>query len=270
MKKSLFILTFICTLFLSHTKREVADIELVQNDYRTVNHEAFKVGEKTVYLVRYGIIDAGIASLEIKKSTVKIKGRDVLHVVGIGKTRGITDFFFPVNDRYETFIDKESVFPWLFKRDVNEGGYKIKQTYKFYQNKNIVETQKGVEHKVPSNIQDMISAAFYMRTMDLKNIQKGDTFNIKSFVDDEIFDLRVQYTGTEVIRIKSGRYRCMKFNPIIQVGRIFHTAEDLEVWVSDDENKIPVLCKAKILIGSVKVELIDYRGLSNPLAKIEK
>ena len=62
----------------------------------------------------------------------------------------------------------------------------------------------------------------------------------------------------------------MKFNPVIQVGRIFHTAEDLEVWISDDENKIPVLCKAKIVVGSVKVELINYSGISNPMAKIEK
>ena len=270
MNKIPFVLIFVCIFFLSHTKHELAGDEHVQSGHRSIDNRAFKAGEKTVYLVRYGIIDAGIASLEIKETETKIKGRELLHIVGIGKTRGITNFFFPVDDRYETFIDKESVFPWLFTRDVNEGGYKIKQTYKFFQGKNVVETQKGVEHKVPANVQDMISAAYYMRTMDLKNIQKGDIFNIKSFVDDEVFDLRVQYSGTEVIRIKSGKYRCMKFNPVIQVGRIFHTAEDLEVWVSDDENKIPILCKAKILIGSVKVELIDYQGLSNPLAKIRR
>ena len=54
------------------------------------------------------------------------------------------------------------------------------------------------------------------------------------------------------------------------MGRIFNTAEDLEVWISDDENKLPVLCKAKIVVGSVKVELINYEGLSNPIAKINK
>lgn len=270
MKRTFFLFIILCTLFLSHTRPEHLLIQVDQSEYRKVVNHAFKAGERTEYLVHYGPIDAGVASLEIRKTDTKIKGRELLHIVGIGKTRGITDVFFHIDDVYETYIDKEGVFPWLFKRDVHEGGYEIQQLYKFYQNKKVVQTQKGVEHKVPANIQDMVSATYFARTMDLTNIQKGDTINIKSFVDDEIFDLMIQYVGTEVIKIKSGKYRCMKFNPVIQVGRIFHTAEDLEVWISDDENKIPVLCKAKLLVGSIKVELINYSGISNPMAKLGK
>lgn len=238
-------------------------------NFRKIDNRAFSPGEKTQYLVHYGPIDAGIASIEINKSEIKVKGRELIQVIGQGKSRGITDLLFHVDDRYETYIDKEGIFPWLFIRNVSEGGYEIKQTYKFFQNKQSVETQKGEKHKVPMYIQDMMSAAMYARTMDLTNINVGDTINVVSFVDDEVFDLMISYAGTEEIKIKSGRYRCMKFHPIIQVGRIFNTAEDLEIWVSDDENKLPILCKAKILVGSVKVELIHAEGLINPLAKLE-
>ena len=238
-------------------------------ELRTIDHHAFKAGERAEYLVHYGPLDAGIASIEIRESDLKIKDRELLKVVGVGKSRGLTDLLFHVDDRYETYIDKAGVFPWLFIRKVSEGGYEIEQTYKFFQQKGIVETQKNEKHEVPVHIQDMMSAALYARTLDYSNIKVGDTINVVSFVDDEVFDLMISYAGTEVIKIRSGKYRCMKFNPIIQVGRIFNTAEDLEIWVSDDENKIPILCKAKILVGSVKVELVRYEGLSNPLAKVK-
>ena len=194
----------------------------------------------------------------------------MLHITGHGESKGVLDLFFHVDDTYQTIIDKESIFPWIFIRDVSEGGYEIKQTYKFYQNKQLVETAEGEKFDVPPSIQDMFSAAFYVRTMDLSNLKVGEILSVKSFVDDEVFDLAVQYGGTEEIKIRAGKFRCMKFNPVIQVGRIFNTAEDLEVWVSADENKLPILCKAKILVGSIKVELVEWEGISNPLAIIEK
>lgn len=237
-------------------------------ELREIDHKAFKAGEKAKYLVHYGIIDAGFAELEVKKADKQMFGRDVLHIIGKGKSQGFVDFFFHVDDTYESFIDEKGVFPWLFIRDISEGGYESKQTYKFFQNKQKVETQKGKTHDVPPNVQDMFSAAFYARTLNLKNLKKGDIISVPSFVDDENFDLKIRYSGTEVIKIQSGKYRCMRFNPVIQEGRIFNTAEDLEVWISDDENKLPVLCRAKILVGSVKVELVEYEGLSNPFAHL--
>ncbi|MEQ9062695.1 MAG: DUF3108 domain-containing protein [Vicingaceae bacterium] len=242
---------------------------LAQETYRKIDNRAFVEGEKSEYLVHYGPIDAGIATLEIKKTDIKVRGRELLHIVGTGKSRGITDLLFHVDDHYETYIDKQGIFPWLFIRKVSEGGYNIEQTYKFFQNKNKVETQKGVKHDVPPYVHDMISAAMFARTLDLTNSKKGDTINVVSFVDDELFDLMISYAGKEDVKIRSGTYYCHKFNPIIQVGRIFNTAEDLEIWVSADENKIPILCKAKILVGSVKVELLNVSGLANPLSKLD-
>lgn len=236
--------------------------------YRSLDHKTFQAGEKTSYLVHYGLIDAGLAHLEIRESAKKMNGRDMLHIIGQGKSKGMVDFFFPVDDRYESYIDKKGVFPWLFIRDISEGGYTLKQKYKFYQNKRQVKTQKGKTHDVPPAVQDMLSAAFYARTMDMTNLKKGDIISVPSFVDDENFTLKISYSGTETVKIKSGKYKCYRFNPVIQEGRVFKAEEDLEVWISADENKLPILCKAKILVGSVKVELVEYSGLSNPLAKI--
>ena len=65
-----------------------------------------------------------------------------------------------------------------------------------------------------------------------------------------------------------GKFKALKFCPVIQTGRVFKKEEDLTVWISDDKNKIPLCAKAKILFGSVKFEVVDYQGLLNPISKI--
>ena len=88
-----------------------------------------------MYKVHYGLVDAGFATLEVKETTKNINGRKLLHVVGKGKSISAFDLFFKVRDRYESYIDQEGMFPWIFIRRVYEGGFEIKQDYTFYQHK---------------------------------------------------------------------------------------------------------------------------------------
>ena len=93
-------------------------------------------------------------------------------------------------------------------------------------------------------------------------------FTIDVFMDNEIYPLKIKYQKTENVEMRQGTFRCMKFVPVVQEGRIFKTEEDLNVWITDDENKIPILVKSKILVGSIKMEVVEYKGLKNPIAKI--
>lgn len=268
--KSLILFALAALLFSGFDRERGLNFVEAEHDYefRKVSNRAFAPGERTDYVVHYGIIDAGTASLQVMDYDKQIKGRDVIKVIGKGRSQGAFDWFFKVRDHYETYIDEESIIPWLFIRDIHEGGYEFSQNYKFFQHKGIVRTQKQRNHEVPANIQDMLSAAFYARTMDLRSLNKGDVVSVMTFVDDELFDLKIRFDGRETIKIRNGKYRCLKFRPVIQTGRIFKTSEDMCVWISDDENKIPILCKTDILVGSIKVELSHYEGLSNPLAKV--
>lgn len=235
---------------------------------RTVSHNAFQAGEKLTYRLHYGAVDAGEATIRVENVSKKIKDRELLHVVGEGKSISAFDWFFKVRDRYESYIDKDGVFPWLFIRRVDEGGYKINQDYTFYQHKKKV-TDGSTTFNVPENVQDMISSFYYARTIDFSNAKEGEIFTINTFVDNEIFPLKIKYVGKETIKIRNGKYKCLKFYPVIQTGRIFKDEEDLSVWITDDKNKIPVLARAKILVGSIKMELTKYENLANPIAKVQ-
>ena len=272
MKTRNLILGAIVTLaFFSFIKQENPQVETVENtsSLRNINNNAFKAGEVLEYRLHYGVINAGTATLEVKKLDQKIAGREVYHIVGSGKTKGAFDWFFKVRDRYETFLDVDGVFPWLFKRDVNEGGYKIKQNYKFAQTKNKVDNGEGKSFETPNGVQDMLSAFYYARAIDYSKAKVGDVFTIWSFVDDEIWPLRIRYLGKDEIKVSGDKYKALKFCPVVQEGRLFENEDDVAVWISDDANKIPLLAQGKVMIGSVKMELTKATGLANPSARID-
>ncbi|MFT6324854.1 MAG: hypothetical protein ACJAWO_002422, partial [Halieaceae bacterium] len=122
--------------------------------------------------------------------------------------------------------------------------------------------------KVPVGIQDLISAYYYARSIDIDHYKVGDILTFNAFVDGIVEAVRIRYIGKETIEIKSGKYRCFKFQPVVIEGRVFSDEEDLMVYISDDKNKIPVLIEAKVIVGSVKLELMTAERLTHPLAKL--
>lgn len=239
-------------------------------DLPNVENKAFQVGEKLRYRISYGFVDAGEATLELKGTTKKGNGRELIHAVGNGRTLGGFNSFYRVDDRYETYLDKRGIFPWYFVRRVDEGGYKINQDYAFKHHLGKVDNGAGKSFKVPIAIQDMISSFYYARTLNFKSIKKGQTFEFPCFMDDEVFNLKIKFVGEEIIHIRKGKLKCMKFVPVVQTGRYFKSDEDVNFWVTSDANRIPVLVKAKIPVGVVKMQLVEWNGLRNELNSKQK
>lgn len=251
------------------TSVNVVQQETNQDELRTQKNEAFKRGEILKYRMHYGFINAGEVVMQVLDENKKIGERNTLHVVGLGYTNSSFDWFYMVRDKYESYIDEEAIIPWLFIRNVNEGGYKINQNQIYNHYKNTVDSD-GKKFDVPDNVQDMMSAFYYARTMDFSSAKEGDVFEFPCFVDDEVWPLKMKYMGKETIKSDVGKIRCIKFRPVVQQGRVFKKEEDLNAWISDDKNRIPVRAEAKIAIGSVKMDLTQYTGLANPLALEEK
>ncbi len=246
----------------------------VENDIRikelpVINNEAFKRGEKLTYRMHYGIIDAGIATLSITDEEKEFAGRKTLHVVGLGESKGAFDFFYKVRDRYETYIDEKSIVPWLFVRRVNEGGYKIEQDYIFNHYTQKVNVGEGLIFPIEPNMQDMLSAFYNARTMNLSAAIPGECYAIRCFMDKEVWPLTIKFIGRETITTDLGTFKCLKFRPIVQKGRVFKKEEDLNIWITDDKNHIPIKGQADVLVGAIKAELTSYSGLANPISKVE-
>jgi hypothetical protein len=233
-----------------------------QNELRKINNEAFRPGEILRFRIHYGIIDAGEAILEVKDEIQNFGGRDCYHVVGSGNSVGAFNWFFKVRDRYESVVDKEAILPWLFIRRVNEGGYIINQNVSFNHFTDSAKSEKKTI-AIPDNTQDLISSFYYARTLDFTNAKEGDIFNITGYLDDGTFPMNLKFIGRETIESKKGKFRCVKLRPMLQEGRVFKDKEDMTIWVSDDKNKIPIRVQTDVLVGSIKMDLVDYSNLAN-------
>jgi hypothetical protein len=97
-----------------------------------------------------------------------------------------------------------------------------------------------------------------------QSIQTQSKNSVRAIIDNEIVTLYGRYLGKETVILKNGnRYRCSKFSALVLSGSVFSGGEDLVVWVSDDDNKIPVMVETKILVGTVKVHLKKVENLKN-------
>ena len=230
--------------------------------------DAYDVGEWFKFRIHYGIVNAGYATLEIKDAV--INNKKVFHVIGKGYTTGMSRFFFKVDDLYESYIDRDTRNPYQFVRKINEGGYTKNQEGFFNQNTNKVLV-KDYKHKtektlsIPKNTQDILSTFYYLRNYpNIDKLKIGESVAIDMFFDDETTKFKLKYIGRESISTKFGDVPAMIFRPLVQSGRVFKEQESLTVWISDDDNKLPLRIKASLAVGSIKADLDAYRGLKNP------
>jgi hypothetical protein len=239
-----------------------------QDKGRTIKNEAFKCGEQLVYRIHYGFIDAGQATIKIQDSLFTLMGKKAYHIVGTGISTGMVNTVFHVDDRYETYMDAQALCPLMFIRRVNEGGFKIKQDQLYDQQYHIVNSN-GKKYTVKPYIQDMISAFYFSRTFDYSNEKPGKVDSVITFVDNETWSLKIKFVRRDTISSDVGKIACMVFEPMVQKGRIFKHDDDLQVWISDDKNHIPIRAQANILVGSIKMDIVSWSGLKNEAAIIK-
>ena len=240
-----------------------------QNDFCGIKNTSFKEGERLVFKVYYnmGAIWVGAGYATFNTTLEDLNGRKVYHVVGDGKTMKSYEWFYKVRDKYETYIDAETMLPAKFIRNVDEGGFKIYNNVTFNQNIGQAISTNGV-YKVPKCIQDVLSAIYYARNIDYSKYKPGDKIPFSMFLDDQVYNLYIRYIGKERVTTKYGTFNAIKISPLLIEGTIFKGGEKMMVWVSDDANRIPVRVDSPILVGSIKVDLVGYDKLRNPFTAL--
>ncbi len=229
----------------------------------------FQENEKLVFDMSYGFINAGKAVLELTKS--KHKGEDVFWAKGYGYTTGMTKMLFRVEDHYQSYFDTNEIVPYIGVRKIHEGGYERNQ-HTFFDHENQKAKVKDLirntetEFDVPENVQDVVSAFYYLRNHPkISTIKEGESIVLNMFFEDETIKFQLKFLGREIIKTKFGKVQSLVFRPYVQKGRVFKESESLTMWISDDKNKIPLKIKADLLVGSLKAELSHYSGTKYPL-----
>lgn len=233
-------------------------------EYRKIDNNAFKVGEKLTFDVKYGFVTAGVATMEIPQ-TKKISGREAYHIIFQVISVPSFDWFYKVRDRYETYLDFDGLFPWRFEQHIREGSFSRDFSAFFDHKKGKAKTSEG-EYDIPKYVNDIVSAFYLARTFDYTKMKKGEKVHLENFYKDKVYPLDVVYHGKETIKVPAGTFDCFIVEPLVQEGGLFKSEGSILVWLTNDEVKVPVRVKTKVVIGSIDSELTAYQGLAGKIA----
>lgn len=237
-----------------------------------IDNHTFQGGEKLRYRIYYNWkfvwIPAGEVEFSVEESDTHF------HVDIIGKTYPAYEDFFKVDDFYTSRIDKSNLLPDYFLRDVEEGSYNRYDSILFDQQNLHIESHWGkqredvelFEFEMKDCVQDMASILYFVRNLDFDVYDNKTVIPVKIFFDKELYPLKMEISKREKKKIKGqGKFKTIKLIPEAVDGHVFDEDTKMDVWISDDNNRIPLLIESPLTIGSAKAVLIKHEGLRYPL-----
>jgi len=237
---------------------------------QTTTNTAFQAGETLRFKGSYYMSSlwADLAEIKLEVSDYTADGKSLYSIKATANTYANYDSFFKIRDLYQTWVDKNTVLPFIFKRNVDEGGYKFNMKYTIkrgalqakYEYERNLEKKSSII-KISANTHDLVSILYYIRTLDFETMPLKKSTTITILVDDKINNLTITYKGKETIKTETlGAKSCYKIGVSIN-NKALVSKETNNVWLTADKNKIPVQFKAEIPVGSIQMRLVEATGI---------
>lgn len=248
------------------------------NDICSGTNSAWQAGEELTYRIYYNWNFVWLKAGEVKFS-VEDTG-DQYKFVATGRTYKSYEWFYKVRDRYESTVDKTTLLPTFASREIKEGGYRLydeiyfdQPSLKAYSNRGRTkEDTRRINYDLSGCMHDLLSITYWARNVDFKKLKKNDRVPVKILLDKEEWALNVKYHGLENKKKikKLGTFNTVSFSPELIEGDVFKESDDMMVWASNDENRIPLLIESDLKVGKIMIVLKDHKNLLHPMdAKIK-
>jgi hypothetical protein len=273
MKKLTILILAICTLGAGYAGFVNSSTE----NYFGV-HRSFSNGEILKYRVHFGLINAAEATMVIDDRVQRMNGKPCYKIDIYGETNGFFDVFMKVRDNWGSYVDTTTLVSHKFYRYIEEGKYRKYEEVYFDHKKdqatvhhfdrNTRKLKNVYEFDIPKSIQDIVSGAYLMRTIDFSKMKKGETFKMSGFFDNEVHSVDVRYMGIESLKTKLGEYSTIVLSPIVPENKFFKGDTPIKLWISNDYNKVPLKIQADLVVGSIDADIKEVKNLKYPIGRV--
>ena len=226
----------------------------------------FQPGERLHFALKWERITVADAVLAVEKF-VELEGRPALHISMTAQTRPFFDFFYKVRDRIDSYVAPDARSSLLLSKKQREGGYRRSYTVRFDQQdgKAFYESSSGnkkVTEIMPGRTLDELAVYYFFRL--IPELAAGQTLTSpvtdgKKFVVGE-----AKVIQRETVTVEAGTFDTFLVEPDLKhLGGVFKQSDDavLQIWVTDDEHRIPVKIRGKVVVGHFNAELTKTEGL---------
>ena len=232
---------------------------------RYVKNSAFKVGEELEFIIRYGPIMAGRARMSVPK-IVNINEHPCYLITSEAWSNAFFSKFYRVEDKVKSYTDVDGIFSWRFDNKQHEGRWRDEHTVEFRQTENIAITTKDGKQdtvQVPSLVQDILSAMYFVRT---QSFAPGDSIIIENHSNKKVIPVKILVHRRETVKVRAGKFKCLVVEPFLRTPRLFQQKGRVVVHLTDDDQKLPVLMTSQIYVssfnlGNVVIELEKIKGV---------
>jgi hypothetical protein len=214
----------------------------------------FGPGERLEFSIDYGVINAGGATMEIK-GVRRVAGVSCLDIRTEARSNHFFSAFYKVWDRAQTFFDPVTMTPWRFEKKLREGGYRKDVLVKYDRGRNFALYENGDSVAIHPHVQDELSSFYFVRALDL---EVGKDVYVDSHSNRKNYPVRVIVHGRERVKVPAGEFDCLVIEPVMAEEGIFTAKGTMTIYVTDDEWRMPVLMKTKVLVGSIDASLKEY------------
>lgn len=242
---------------------------------------AFKAGERMDFVLHYrwGAINSDVGTATVRLDSVRLNGQKAFLCSAEGRTTKLFDLFFKVREDFKSWFTRDGMRPLKFTRDTHEGNYEARNTYVYDWSKtgpriiaDVYSTssgQRSMDLPLTPCTFDIPSLFFFARNMDFDAVVPGRKYPMTFAIDDDVYNVYFILYGRETIRVKGlGQVKTIKFAAKLLEGEIFKGEEDMMIWITDDENRLPVYFEAPLLVGFASGRLEAYSGLKHPFTSL--
>jgi hypothetical protein len=214
--------------------------------------------EEMEYILRFGFLKGGKANIVVQRE--RLNKKQTIHYHVKGRTTGLVDKIYEVNDVFECWVDPATYLPMKSVRTVKEQNYRFYDEVIYDQVNDSIFSLKSGRKKVPDNVNDMISMFFYIRQhLYFEALLAGEKVEIPVYHGGKMYNIRLRYKGIETIDTKIGRKQCYIVSPTVPDGKIMKDADEIKIYITKDSNRLPIYAEFELIVGALKCELETYK-----------
>ncbi len=233
---------------------------------------SFKAGEKLSYDVFFnlGFINIKLADVVLWIEQETYNNKDVLIYKNISKTVKKYKWVIEVDDYYASYVEKSTMKVLKHVQKTIVDNYHTNHDYQFDHIKKklyiTIENSKTKRYCDTLNLKpylhDLLSAVYYSRNIKYDKLRINQKVQLPVLLDTAFHNIYYRYLGKETIEIrKEKKINCVKLKPLLVETSIFKSGEKMTAWLSDDNNKLPILMESELWIGRISVRITEFEGL---------
>lgn len=211
----------------------------------------FMVGEELTFKAQFGVFPAGTARMRVS-SIDTVRGRPAYHIT-FTIDGGIPGF--RIRDRYESWMDVETLASLRHTQHISEGRYRRNTTYEIFPE--LGQYQKNDE-PVQASVDNPLDDGSFVYAVRAMTIGVGDTLRVDRYFRPDRNPVVLIGSRREEVSVKAGTFSSIVIQPRIKANGIFGENGDAEIWFSDDERRLPLRIKSRFAKFSLNLSLESY------------